>query len=105
LILVNYCKEYRTSVYLPEGKENKAKPSGKDYMYYLYVFRMFHAVLARLCHSRVRRWKISHVRGRMFTLAPTGSCVEFRETEQNRYPLGIVQCWNVLEFQAVQSDD
>jgi hypothetical protein len=29
-------------------------------MHYLYVFRMSHAVLARLCHSRVRRQKISH---------------------------------------------
>jgi hypothetical protein len=38
----------------------------------------------------------------MFTLAPTGSCAEFRGTEQNQYPLGIVQCWNVLEFQAVR---
>jgi hypothetical protein len=61
MILVNfYYKEYRTSVYLPKGKENKAKPSDKNYMHYLYVFRIFHAVLARLCHSKVRRQKISH---------------------------------------------
>jgi hypothetical protein len=43
--------------YLPEGKENKAKPSGKNYMHYLYIFRMFYAVLAGLCHSGVRRHK------------------------------------------------
>jgi hypothetical protein len=61
MILVNYCREYRTGVYLPEGKENKARPSGKNYMHYLYIFRMFQAVLARLCHSGVRRQKISHV--------------------------------------------
>ena len=42
------------------------------------------------------------MRGRTFTLAPTGSRAEFRRTERNRYPLGIVQCRNVLEFQAVR---
>jgi hypothetical protein len=53
--------EYRTIVTLPEGKENKAKPSSKNYMDYLYVFRMFQAVLVGLCHSGVRRPILSHV--------------------------------------------
>jgi hypothetical protein len=47
----------------PEGEENKAKPSSEYYMPYLYCFQMVRAVLARLCHSGVRRVKISHVRG------------------------------------------
>jgi hypothetical protein len=66
---------------------------------------MVHAVLARLCYSGVRRVEISHAGGRTFTLAPTGSCAEFCGTERNWYPLGIVQCWNVLEFQAVRLMD
>jgi hypothetical protein len=32
----------------------------------------------------------------MFTLAPMGSHAEFHRMEQNQYPLGIVQCGNVL---------
>jgi hypothetical protein len=35
-LLVNYLRIYRTFLYSSEGKENKAKPSSKYYMPYLY---------------------------------------------------------------------